>query len=266
MAGGFTRGGAFRRGDVVVKPRDANALFRHQLLDHLEAVGFEGAPRSRGYDEKEERFTFLEGHVAWSKKGEPEPDGVYGMESVLEAMHLIRRFHDAAAGHPIAAGCETVLHGDLGSQNTVYRRTGPCGLYRPFGFIDFMLARPGDRMDDLAYAIHQYLALGYPENHKYEDVHPSCIRQCWDAYGLDDPTGLIDRMIALLRLTQTAGRGADVVPLMRPRPNWLRSHSIVAACSLNGLELTRQSTRHLPRRGPIFRRTRIHQIPGLPRN
>ena len=196
LKGGFSRGGAVLRGDTLIKPRGENSAIRHQLLSHLEVVGFEGAPRSRGYDDREERFSFLDGHVAWSRHGVPEPDGVYDMESVRQAMSLIRRFHDATAGHPNASGHETVLHGDLSPQNTVYRPTSPDGRYRPFGFIDFEFVRLGDRMEDLAYAIHNFLALGYPETHKYESEDPYRIRQCWDAYGLDNPSGLIDRMIA----------------------------------------------------------------------
>ncbi len=67
---------------------------------------------------------------------------------------LLRRFHDATGGSPLAAGAEVVCHGDVSPCNTVLRDGRPAAL------IDFDAAAPGRRLDDLAYGLFLWLDLG----------------------------------------------------------------------------------------------------------
>lgn len=53
LAGGFANAGSVVRvGDTVRRPTGAHTIAVHQLLAHLEKVGFEGAPRAHGFDER----------------------------------------------------------------------------------------------------------------------------------------------------------------------------------------------------------------------
>jgi aminoglycoside phosphotransferase (APT) family kinase protein len=97
-----------------------------------------------------EILTFIEGEVP------PDLD-FWSMEQLAAAGHLIRRFHEATTGSPLAGAEEVVCHHDLSPCNTVF--VG--GL--PRAFIDFDAAAPGPRWSDLAYAAWLWLDLGNEE-------------------------------------------------------------------------------------------------------
>jgi len=65
----------------------------HALLRHLEAAGFDGAPRTLGFDDRgREVLTFIEGVTV--------PASLEGYRSdhvLVEAARLLRRYHDATA-------------------------------------------------------------------------------------------------------------------------------------------------------------------------
>ena len=70
----------------------------HALLGHFEAVGFDGAPRFVGLDERgREVLSFVEGEPAL--KPVPAGDGV-----VRDLGRLLRRMHDAQAGFALPDG------------------------------------------------------------------------------------------------------------------------------------------------------------------
>lgn len=50
LSGGAQTAGVVRVGDTVRYPAQPRSGFVDQLLRHLEAVGFDGAPRALGYD------------------------------------------------------------------------------------------------------------------------------------------------------------------------------------------------------------------------
>ncbi|MGH3000102.1 MAG: phosphotransferase [Gaiellaceae bacterium] len=75
-------------------------------------------------------------------------------ETVAAAGRLIRRFHDATAGVDLAAPGEVVCHNDLSPCNFVFRDGQPVGI------IDFDAAAPGERLQDIGYAIFLWLNLG----------------------------------------------------------------------------------------------------------
>ncbi|WP_372345502.1 phosphotransferase family protein [Streptomyces sp. KL116D] len=72
---------------------------------------------------------------------------------------MVREFHDVTADSGLAAGTQRVVcHNDLDPRNTVYATEA--GEWRPTGFIDWDLAAPGRRVDDVAHVCWQYLDLG----------------------------------------------------------------------------------------------------------
>ncbi|MFI0813811.1 hypothetical protein [Streptomyces echinatus] len=117
-------------GDTVRKPSTDASPFVAELLNLLEATGFQGAPRYAGQAEGFDIFTFVEGHVparfqAWS-------DG-----QVLAASGLLRQMHDATGVSTLAGRFEVVCHHDPGPNNYVLQGDMPNAL------IDFAVAAPG---------------------------------------------------------------------------------------------------------------------------
>lgn len=127
----------------------------HELLRHLEAVGFDRAPRVLGfYEQGREVLTFLEGESGASGWGKVIDD-----RGLVAFAHLLRDYHDAVAefrppadsvwssrvGGPV--GDEVVCPGDFGPWNTVWQGD------RPVGIIDWDHARPAPRLHDVAYAL-----------------------------------------------------------------------------------------------------------------
>ena len=169
MSGGNT-GVVVRVGDTVRRQSGHWTRAVHALLDHLESVGFDAAPRALGTDAQgREVATYLEG-VA----GTLGPDVLAPAFRTVEACHAIgawlRAFHDAQAGfepdpalpwrvvpgRPLAAG-EVVVHHDVGTYNTVLRPDGS------FAVIDFDFASPGRPVEDLAYVLWSWTPLWHDE-------------------------------------------------------------------------------------------------------
>ena len=103
----------------------------HEYLRHLEAAGFQGAPRVLGIEGDREVLTFIDGDVAADPQWQPghgnrlPPYARTGL-ALQGAAELIRKLHQAAGGfrpsitsyrfhpYPPKAG-EIVSHGDLWS-------------------------------------------------------------------------------------------------------------------------------------------------------
>jgi hypothetical protein len=64
LAGGASGVRVVRVSETVRRPLHRNSAFVHAVLLHLEAVGFEGAPRFLGIDEEgREILSYVEGRV-----------------------------------------------------------------------------------------------------------------------------------------------------------------------------------------------------------
>ena len=193
-----------RVGDTVRRRTGPHTPAVHALLRHLQAVGFDGAPRVLGIDEQgREVLTYMPGDEG---RDIPHDD-----RTLAEAARLIRRFHDAVAGFdppPDAAwktshqptGLATgalpgsdlvVCHNDLAPYNTIYTpQRRPCAL------IDWDLAAPGPATWDLAYAAWRFVPLytdgdcrliGLPARPRGPRLRTFC-----EAYGLDDRDNFLD--------------------------------------------------------------------------
>jgi aminoglycoside phosphotransferase (APT) family kinase protein len=144
------------------------------LLRHLEAAGFDGAPRYLGADENgREIYSYLSSMV-------PPELGEHDDETLENAARLIRAYHDATAllfATPSAQKIciEVACHNDLSPCNTVFRDG------RPVALIDFDAAAPGSRSYDLGYAAWLWLDLGDPDRSAEEQIRR--LRVFLAAYG-----------------------------------------------------------------------------------
>jgi Ser/Thr protein kinase RdoA (MazF antagonist) len=231
LRGGRLTAGVVRVGDTVRRPVGPHSPFVHRLLRHLEAVGFDGAPRVLGTDDRgREILSFLDGWV-------PPNLGHFSDDQVTAAARLLRRFHDATTGSALAGEHEVVCHNDPSPCNYVFVDA------RPVAFIDFDHAAPGDRLRDIAYAGWLWTLSA--------DDGPSVPEQARRlalmarSYGLDDPSPLLD---AVLRrqaenLDETLARtrsadapvaryAHDAAKWQREQTAWLRANAAEFRASL----------------------------------
>jgi phosphotransferase family enzyme len=162
LVGGDVTEGVVRVGDTVRRPRGPWSGSIACYLRHLEAVGFEEAPRYLGIDaEGRDILAFVAGDVP----SQPVVEAWVGTREVLVAVaSLLRRLHDASASFvappdavwfgddiqvalpddvPPEPPGELITHSDVTPQNVVFRNGVPVAL------IDFDLTRPGTRLRDV---------------------------------------------------------------------------------------------------------------------
>ncbi|HEX5265560.1 MAG TPA: phosphotransferase [Acidimicrobiales bacterium] len=133
----------------------------HALLRHLEAVGFDGAPRVAGFDDQgREVLSWVEGEAPRL----PWPAWMQADAALAGLGRLLRRYHDAVASFvpPPGAvwrcwlgspGGPIIRHGDLWAPNVIFRQ----GL--PVALIDWEFAQPGTHLDDLGSAAKVWVPL-----------------------------------------------------------------------------------------------------------
>jgi len=191
LQGGFVNV-VVRRGDEVLRTPGERAGFVQEVLTELEA--WDGAPRFLGMDaDGRERLSFIDGYVAWETPWKP---AVTSPEALRSVGRLVREFHDLTAGTTLAGDQEVVCHNDLSPKNTVYTADGT----RATAFIDWDLAAPGPRINDIAFSCWQYAELG-----DVARVVPQW-RALLEGYGPADATALIP---AILQWQSRAADGID---------------------------------------------------------
>lgn len=105
LEGGRVTVGVVRIGTTVRRPQGKHSPFVHALLQHLETAGFSEAPRYFGEDEQgREILSFMPGEVPCDLSDE------WTDAQLATAVRLIRRFHDATSGTPLAGREEVVCH------------------------------------------------------------------------------------------------------------------------------------------------------------
>lgn len=186
LTGGNVSAGVVRVGATVRRPAGRWTPAVHALLEHLRSVGFPGAPRPLGLDERgREVLEFVPGDVPWPGR----VDLLLPDAAVRAVGELIRGFHDAVAGFVPPAdaswqvlipadGAEIVAHHDLAPWNLV---VGP----RRWAFIDWDTAAPGTRLWDLAYAANGFALLPEGAGPARSEAAKR-MRLLTDAYGLDE--------------------------------------------------------------------------------
>jgi hypothetical protein len=163
LAGGVSNSGlVVRVGGTVHRPQSPRSPAVHAVLQHLERVGFEGAPRYLGQDDQgREVLSYIEGSAATK---EPREDWALTDEALGSVARLLRQFHDAVRGFdwlghawptdvPARFRSGLLSHNDVNLDNVVFRDGDAVAL------IDFDLASPGSAVWDVALAARHWVPM-----------------------------------------------------------------------------------------------------------
>lgn len=202
LPGGFTNAGrVVRIADTVRRPWRPTSPATKALLDHLEHVGFDGAPRFLGVDDRgREVLSFVPGQAAI----EPLPSWALSDGALVSVAELLRGYHDAVASfegtrhvwpHAVPAPFRggIVSHNDPNLDNIIF--VGG----RAVALIDFDLASPACAAWDVACAARLWAPLR-DEQDMPECLHDRALarlRLFVDAYGMDrdDRERVVDAMV-----------------------------------------------------------------------
>jgi Phosphotransferase enzyme family len=144
----------------VLRPTAPCWRATHALLDHLAAVGFDGAPRVLAVSPKTEVLTYIDGQAGVP----PLAEDTLTDAALVSVADLLHRYHRAAASfdpagytwpRPVPAPFRTPLvsHNDVYPANLVFRDG------RAVALIDFDLAGPGSAVWDFASAARNWAPL-----------------------------------------------------------------------------------------------------------
>lgn len=182
LQGGNVSGGVVRVGDTVRRPSGPWSRTVDAFLAHLNAVGYEGAPRTLGFDEQGRHVVeYIDGDV--SMPFEQDDIG----SALRRVGRLLRDFHDASAGFlpPSEATWNVVIPPDR-SDLIIHHDAAPWNLVlgqARWVFIDWDNAGPGSRLWDLSYAAHGFVPLA-PQTSS--EVAGQRLAALVDGYGLDE--------------------------------------------------------------------------------
>ncbi|MER5216399.1 phosphotransferase [Streptomyces sp. NPDC002838] len=189
VLGGGAVNEVVRVGATVRRTPSPRTRYVRDVLALFERRGWAGAPRFLGTDERgREIFDYVEGRAALTPR---ERAAARTDACLARVARLVRAFHDLTHGTPLAGDQDVVCHNDLAPKNTVYTVTG--GEWRPVAFIDWDIAAPGERVQDVAHVCWQYLDLGPRVTDLPEAARR--IRLVCDAYGLDGRGRLLDTIL-----------------------------------------------------------------------
>lgn len=161
LGGTANRGLVVRVGDTVRRPLRASSAATHALLEHLDRVGFTGAPTLLGMDSQgREVLSYVPGETVTS----PYPAWSMTDEALDSVARLLRSYHEAVAdfrpvglewAEPVPSAYVTGLisHNDPNLDNVVFRDGVAVAL------IDFDLAGPGSPLWDVATAVRLWAPL-----------------------------------------------------------------------------------------------------------
>jgi hypothetical protein len=213
-----------RIGDTVRRPLQPWSASVHELLRHLEDIGFPYAPRVKGVDDEgREVLTYIEGEsgtAGWAK--------VVDERGLVAMARLLRGYHDAVRGFvPAAAagwagfegGGEILLHGDFGPWNLVWQGT------QPIGIIDWDYAWPGRPIHDVAYALEYVAPFRDDELCRRWLAYPGApdrrrrLELFAEAYGLESSAGLVDEVLAQQQAVWERARRLAAQG-MQPQAEW----------------------------------------------
>ena len=211
LGGTANRGLVVRVGDTVHRPQTEGSAAVHDLLLHLEEVGFDGAPRYLGTDDQgREVLSYIDGEAATV----PYPAWAMADDALVSVARLLRRYHAAVrtfggSDHPWASSVPAayreglVSHNDPNLDNIIFRDGEAVAL------IDFDLASPGSALWDVAVAARLWVPLRDPVDVPDDRARRTGdrLRLFADAYELDP----VDRSRLAEAATQTHGWCYDLV-------------------------------------------------------
>jgi hypothetical protein len=162
LLGGSTNAGLVTRvGNTVRRPLRPTSDATRALLDHLERIGFEGAPRYLGIDDRgREVLSYVPGSAVLK----PYPAWALSDAALVSVAYLLRDYHRAVASfdsggydwpHPLPLRFRggIVCHNDPNLDNIIFADGGAAAL------IDFDLASPGCVGWDLAGCVRLWAPL-----------------------------------------------------------------------------------------------------------
>ncbi len=217
LAGG-NAGGAVLVDGTVRRPTGPWTPAVHALLRHLQAHGFDGAPRVLGIDEQgREVLTFLPGATIGLAR--PWPAWVHSDEALAQVGAWLRHYHDAVADFlpPREARWRTsrrlwrsgdvIGHNDAAPYNAVWK-PGPAdstddgqdvtvaSTGQLVGFVDWDFAAPCPALHDLAFVVFSWVPLHARDVVAAEGFNryaerPRRLRLLLDAYGYDGTIGTV---------------------------------------------------------------------------
>lgn len=219
LAGGVNE--VVRLGATVRRPTGPWSPLVHELLRHLAARGFQGAPRVLETRDGFEVLDFLPGEVSSC----PPAPAAMTLAALESAAELLRSYHDATVDFartaprdgwqvPAVEPVEVICHGDYAPYNCVLDGNRVTGLF------DFDHAQPGPRLWDVAYAAYRWVPLTAPGNDDgfgTTEQQAARLRVFCDRYSLDDAgrAGLVDAvakrlhtMVGFMRTRAAAGHQA----------------------------------------------------------
>ena len=213
LGGTANRGLVVRVGDTVHRPQTEGSAAVHDLLLHLEEVGFDGAPRYLGTDDQgREVLSYIDGEAPTV----PYPAWAMEDDALVSVARLLRRYHAAvrtfggsdqpwASSVPAAYRQGLVNHNDPNLDNIIFRDSEAVAL------IDFDLASPGSALWDVAVAARLWVPLRDPVDVPDDRARRTGdrLRLFADAYELDRWTDHDWRMPPRRR---TAGATTSCVP------------------------------------------------------
>jgi hypothetical protein len=158
LLGGDVTEGVVRVGETVRRPPGPHSAAVRAYLEHLERVGFDGAPRFLGIDARgRDVLSFVPGENA----GRPLHAWARDEAVLLAIARLQRNLHDRSAGFALPAGvawpepaciqgvapaydvADVVGHNDMTPENLIFVDR------RLTGVVDFDLAGPTTRLLDI---------------------------------------------------------------------------------------------------------------------
>jgi len=185
LVGGWSTPGVVRIGDTVRRPQKPDSDRIHRLLAHLEACGFEGAPRFLGIDSRDRSIlSYIEGFAP------PHNGFELSEEGVAAGARLIRQIHDLTAGTEFAEGSEVACHPNLSQPNFVFRDMIPMAI------IDWDGTVPGTRIWNFAEFLWAFV---HPAIYGDGEPPARMLRVAADAYGWTGEGDLVDAMLAVVR-------------------------------------------------------------------
>ena len=262
LAGGDVTEGVVRVGDTVRRPVGPHSPLVHALLAHLESVGFEGAPRFLGIDGSgREVLSYIDGEVAGDRGRPGSPtrpgwrrsDGWSAPMTTRPPRSLLRRTAAGRSSRPNLPGIppapayppELIGHVDITPENVVFRDG------RAYALIDFDLAKPATRADEMFNAMLWWAPLSDPRDVDplLRDVDvPRRSRILADAYGLSGADRERIMEVAVLRTrrswylmkhrAETHGGGwqrmwdEGVGDVIKRREAWLDRHAATLTAAL----------------------------------
>lgn len=217
LPGGKTTGAVLIDG-VVHKPASPWTGSVHAVLRHLEAAGFDAAPRALGFDDQgREMVTYLPGETIGDR--DPSPGWASADSMLTQVGRWLRQVHDLTADFAAPADECWFIGGTTGPGLIIgHQDAAPFNAVvdgdRLVGFCDWGIAGPSTREWDLALSAMSWVPLASPYDGSplsNDDISERSRRLdlFLDAYGYDS-----DRRDFADVVAQRARRQAGVIRQM----------------------------------------------------